>query len=53
VAKLAPIAGEMRKLLADPAHIDAILDDGAGRAEKIAGRTMKDVKDIVGFIRRA
>jgi tryptophanyl-tRNA synthetase len=52
VAKLAPIAGEMRKLLADPAHIDAILNDGASRAEAIAEKTMKDVKDIVGFIRR-
>src|SRR4029079_9356647 len=52
VDKLAPIAGEMRKLLADPAHIDAILNDGASRAEAIAEKTMKDVKDIVGFIRR-
>ena len=29
VAKLAPIAGEMRRLMADPGHIDAVLADGA------------------------
>ena len=28
VAKLAPITGEMRRLLADPAEIDRILKDG-------------------------
>ena len=52
VARLAPIAGEMRKLLADPGHIDAILADGAGRAAAIAEKTMAGVKDVVGFIRR-
>ncbi len=52
VAKLAPIAGEMRRLLADPAHIDAILGDGAERAAAIAAPIMRDVKDIVGFVRR-
>ncbi|MET3889816.1 tryptophanyl-tRNA synthetase [Bosea sp. OAE506] len=52
VAKLAPIAGEMRRLLADVSHIDAILGDGAQRAEAIAAPIMRDVKDIVGFVRR-
>jgi tryptophanyl-tRNA synthetase len=51
VAKLAPIAGEMRRLLADPGNVDAILNDGARRASVIAEETMRDVKDIVGFIR--
>jgi tryptophanyl-tRNA synthetase len=51
VAKLAPIAGEMRRLLADTGHVDAILNDGARRASVIAEKTMRDVKDIVGFIR--
>src|SRR4051812_19471619 len=32
VAKLAPIAAEMRRLLADPAHIDRVLAEGAERA---------------------
>jgi tryptophanyl-tRNA synthetase len=51
VAKLAPIADEMRRLMADPGHIDGVLVDGADRARILAGRTMDAVKDIVGFVR--
>jgi len=51
VSKLAPIAGEMRRLMADPAHIDGILTDGSDRARVIAAETMDAVKDIVGFVR--
>ena len=53
VTKLSPIAGEMRRLLADVSHIDAILGEGAGRAETIAAPIMREVKDIVGFVRRS
>jgi tryptophanyl-tRNA synthetase len=52
VAKLSPINAEMRRLVADPAHIDAVLADGAARAQVLAADTMKAVKDIVGFVRR-
>jgi tryptophanyl-tRNA synthetase len=52
VAKLGPIGAEMKKLVQDPAHIDAILADGSERAQVIAAETMKAVKDIVGFVRR-
>jgi tryptophanyl-tRNA synthetase len=52
VAKLGPIGAEMKKLVQDPAHIDAVLADGAARAQTIAAETMKSVKDIVGFVRR-
>jgi tryptophanyl-tRNA synthetase len=52
VEKLSPIAGEMRRLNADPAYIDGVLCDGADRARVIADRTMAGVKDVVGFIRR-
>jgi tryptophanyl-tRNA synthetase len=51
VAKLSPIAAEMKRLTADPAHIDAVLADGSDRAGAIAAETMNAVKDIVGFIR--
>jgi tryptophanyl-tRNA synthetase len=51
VAKLGPIGAEMKRLLADPVAIDAILADGAARARKIAGQTMNAVKDVVGFVR--
>lgn len=52
VTSLAPIAGEMRRLTADPGHIDAVLADGSARAETIAAQTLDAVKDIVGFVRR-
>jgi tryptophanyl-tRNA synthetase len=52
VDKLGPIGAEMKRLVADPAYIDGVLADGAGRAEAIARETMNAVKDIVGFIRR-
>jgi tryptophanyl-tRNA synthetase len=51
VEKLGPIAAEMKRLQNDPAAIDAILADGSTRAQKLAGETMKAVKDIVGFVR--
>ncbi|MDB5561918.1 MAG: trpS [Hyphomicrobiales bacterium] len=51
VTVLAPIAGEMQRLVADPASIDAFMADGAERASAIAEATMKDVRQIVGFIR--
>jgi tryptophanyl-tRNA synthetase len=49
--KLGPIATESAKLMADPAHIDAILADGSTRARAIATPVLNTVKDIVGFIR--
>ena len=52
VAKLGPIGAEVKRLVADQAHIDAVLADGAARAQALAAETMKSVKDIVGFIRR-
>jgi tryptophanyl-tRNA synthetase len=52
VAKLSPINAEMRRLVGDPAHINRVLADGAGRAQALAAETMKAVKDIVGFVRR-
>jgi tryptophanyl-tRNA synthetase len=52
VGKLAPLNAEMRRLIADPAHIDQVLADGAGRAQALAAETMRAVKDIVGFVRR-
>ncbi|HWA19722.1 MAG TPA: tryptophan--tRNA ligase, partial [Devosia sp.] len=51
VAKLAPIAAETRRLVNDPATVDAFMADGAARASEIAEATMKDVRRIVGFVR--
>ena len=43
---------DIDRLVADPGHVDAILIDGAERAQAIAQETMNAVKDIVGFIRK-
>ena len=51
VAKLGPIAAEMKKLQADNTYIDNVLADGAQRARAIARPNMDAVKDILGFIR--
>jgi tryptophanyl-tRNA synthetase len=51
VAKLSPIAAEMKRLVQDPAHIDRVLADGSDRADAIASETINAVKDILGFIR--
>ncbi len=50
VEKLAPIGDEMRRLMADPAYIDAVLEDGAERARAIAAPIYANVKKIVGFL---
>src|SRR5262249_21334175 len=51
VAKIEPIAGEIKRLTGDPAEIDRILADGSSRTREIATPIMGKVKDIVGFIR--
>ena len=51
VDKLAPIAGEMRRLQADPGHLDRILRDGAERAAAIAEKVLAQAYDAVGFLR--
>ncbi len=52
VTKLAPVATEMKRLVADPSYVDAVLVDGADRARAIAAETMHATKDIIGFVRK-
>jgi tryptophanyl-tRNA synthetase len=51
VAKLGPIGAEMKRLKDDPAFIDGVLVEGAGRARAVAAKNMACVKDILGFVR--
>ena len=51
IAKLSPITAEMRRLLDDPSHIDAVLHDGVARADAMAAPILREVQDIVGFLR--
>jgi tryptophanyl-tRNA synthetase len=50
VEKLAPIAGEMRRISDDRAYVDAVLRDGGERAGVLAEATMKTVRDIIGLL---
>ena len=37
------------KVMADPAHLEGILADGAGKADAIASATLGWAKDAMGF----
>ena len=50
VAKLTPIAAQMRRLMGDPTELDRILNDGAFKARAIAEPIMKEVRQAVGFL---
>ena len=52
VAKLAPIAEDIRRYQADPGYVEKVLAEGAARASAIAHPVMHDVKKIMGFIQR-
>src|ERR1700722_4946813 len=51
VAVLGPIGAEMKRLVADPGHIDAILRRGAERAHAIADKVLADTQDIIGLLK--
>jgi len=51
VDKLAPIASETRRLLADPGTVDAVLRDGAARAAAIANPIVDEAERLVGFLK--
>ncbi len=50
VEKMAPIGDEMRRLMQDQGHIDAILTEGAGRAATLARPVLDEVYDVMGLI---
>jgi tryptophanyl-tRNA synthetase len=52
VDRLAPIRARTLELLEDPAELDRLLAIGADKAEARAERTLAQVYDRVGFIRR-
>ncbi len=51
VEKLGRVGAEMKRLSADTAYVDGVLADGAARARSIADATLREVCDIVGFVR--
>jgi tryptophanyl-tRNA synthetase len=50
VAQLAPIAGETRRLLADEAHLLAVLRQGSARAGAVAEPIVREAERIVGLV---
>ena len=50
IEKLRPISDDMRRLMEDPTHIDAILSDGAERARDVAEPILAEIKKVVGLI---
>lgn len=50
VAKLSPIQAEMKRLLDDPATVDAALRRGAGKAAGIADPIVRRAEELVGFL---
>ena len=50
VETIAPISGEMGRLMGDTAEIDRILAEGAGRARAIATPILRRTYEIVGMV---
>jgi tryptophanyl-tRNA synthetase len=51
VAVLEPIRSRAEELLADPAELDRLLAEGAGRANALAEETLAKVYDRIGFVK--
>ena len=49
VNKIMPISDEIKKLLQDQSYLDSILLDGVVKANKIASKKIKNIKETVGF----
>tara|TARA_B100001175_G_scaffold128406_1_gene109245 strand:- start:3837 stop:4838 length:1002 start_codon:yes stop_codon:yes gene_type:complete len=49
VNKIEPISKEIKKLLSDKKYLDKILLDGVEKADIIASKKIKRIKEIVGF----
>ena len=49
VEKIQPISREINKLLEDTKYLDDILLDGSIKADKIASKKIKKIKELVGF----
>ncbi len=51
VSSLGPIGCEMKRMMAEPDSVDAVLRDGAERARERAAPIIRECQDIVGFLR--
>ena len=53
VGEFGPVRARALELLDDPAELDRVLAANADRAAEVADRTLGDVYDKVGLLRRA
>ncbi|MGF3054895.1 tryptophan--tRNA ligase [Microbacterium sp. YY-03] len=53
VNEFGPVREKVLELLADPAELDRVLARNAEKAEEVANKTLNDVYDKVGLLRRA
>jgi tryptophanyl-tRNA synthetase len=51
VEKLGPIGSNMKRISDDRSYIDKVLKSGSERASQIASAHLRQIKDIVGFLR--
>ena len=49
IEKIQPISKEIKKLIDDPGYLDNILLEGSNKANKIASKKIKEIKELVGF----
>ena len=49
VEKISPISNEIKKLLNEKDYLDQILFEGSKRANNIASKKIKKIKEIIGF----
>ena len=52
VAALSPIAAAVNRLMADPAQLDAVLAEGAEKAEALAAPILADTRRLIGLAER-
>ena len=49
IEKIDPISKEIKRLLNDEKHLDTILLEGSKKADKIASKKIKKIKELIGF----
>ena len=50
IATVVPLGEEIGRRLADPAMVDGILAEGAGRAAAIADGVVREAEEVIGFL---
>jgi tryptophanyl-tRNA synthetase len=49
IEKIEPISKEIKKLLKDETYLDGILLNGSEKADKIASKKIREIRELVGF----